>query len=554
MPDLTPTESSLDLENLGTNLLLAADDEFGDAFGDLERDREGLRGAFVVESDTQTKEGDTSNDLQDITESGSREVEDAVSEDIDMNSVDRSADEDAFDHENLEDNLCEAVSMEPADFSVLNAVPAESSLHLKELQNALPLDADTEYPKKSIPNSTASASKNSKEFKEGAASEQKEPDQLTLLIAAATIEDLTSRLNTILSKHYGHRVRYAESVPDTKYAVSWSVKIDDVLIPIAILPYRPYEYPEDTDITKRVASAVKHMHGCLRIAICNGTSLILFTFSDSRDPSRNVHGVKVNGGTSRAKLMTWLGHAIKEKRIKMLEALPNRTLETSTIDALGYEPPARGFDYYNPINTSQLNALPHGIGDVKVTYYATKIPGQVLCMDPTHLPQQDNLITAEAVCKVFEPLIICPVNPCLEMNYRKDIKCSNDILPNSTTWFERGTNRAKFYISILQYAAPGTIVPKDWGMLLPELSFTNGEGIVRSALPLKTEMDRLAEKYDCHCVGLFDYDNLVLVTREADCDEFTLGSMVLVDRGRVRDCLFRWMVVACDIHLKLGLG
>jgi hypothetical protein len=140
------------------------------------------------------------------------------------------------------------------------------------------------------------------------------------------------------------------------------------------------------------------------------------------------------------------------------------------------------------------------------------------------------------------------------MNYRKDIKCSNDILPNSTTWFERGTNRAKFYISILQYAAPGTIVPKDWGMLLPELSFTNGEGIVRSALPLKTEMDRLAEKYDCHCVGLFDYDNLVLVTREADCDEFTLGSMVLVDRGRVRDCLFRWMVVACDIHLKLGLG
>jgi hypothetical protein len=201
MPDLTPTESSLDLENLGTNLLLAADDEFGDAFGDLERDREGLRGAFVVESDTQTKEGDTSNDLQDITESGSREVEDAVSEDIDMNSVDRSADEDAFDHENLEDNLCEAVSMEPADFSVLNAVPAESSLHLKELQNALPLDADTEYPKKSIPNSTASASKNFKEFKEGAASEQKEPDQLTLLIAAATIEDLTSRLNTILSKH-----------------------------------------------------------------------------------------------------------------------------------------------------------------------------------------------------------------------------------------------------------------------------------------------------------------------------------------------------------------
>jgi hypothetical protein len=553
MPDVTPTESLLDLENLGTNLLLAAGDEFGGAFGDSERGHEGLRGA-VVESGTRMKEGDMSNDVQDSAEGGLREVDDAVSDDMDMNVVDRSAHKDAVDHKNLEDTLCEVVSLEPTETSVSNAVPAGSSLHLKELQGALPSEADTEYWKKSKPDSTASASNNYEGFRDGASTDEEVADQLTPLIAAATIEDLTSRLNTILYKHYGHHVRYSESVPDTKYAVSWSVKIDDVLIPIAILLYHPYEYPKDTDITKRVAGVVRHMHGCLRIAVCNGTSLFLFTSSDSRNQGQKVHrGVKVNGDTSRAKLLIWLGHALKEKGINMLKALPNLTLSTSTIDALGYEPPVRGFEYYNPINTSPLHALACKIGNVEVTYYATNPLGKILCMDPYPLPKQENLPTAETVCKVSSALLIHPINIGLEITYRKKVKYTNDILPNTTIWYQRGTNRAKSHIAILQYAAPGTIVPEHWGMLLPELTFTNGECIVRSAVPLKAEMDRLAEKYDCHCVGLFDYGNLVLVTREAGCNEFTLGSMVLVDGARMRNCLFRWMLLAWDIHLKLEL-
>jgi hypothetical protein len=90
-------------------------------------------------------------------------------------------------------------------------------------------------------------------------------------------------------------------------------------------------------------------------------------------------------------------------------------------------------------------------------------------------------------------------------------------------------------------------------MLRPDLTFTNGEGIVRSAVPLMKEMEKLAEQYDCHCMGLFDYRNVVFVTWQEGCDEASLGSMVMLESEKVRDGTFRWMLLACQIQFKLEI-
>jgi len=56
-------------------------------------------------------------------------------------------------------------------------------------------------------------------------------------------------------------------------------------------------------------------------------------------------------------------------------------------------------------------------------------------------------------------------------------------------------------------------VPEDWGIVRPDLTFTNSQGLVRTAKPLLDKMLRLGQEHECCSIALFDYRNVIILVR-----------------------------------------
>jgi hypothetical protein len=167
--------------------------------------------------------------------------------------------------------------------------------------------------------------------------------------------DLFSNPNDILKEHYGTRIRLSMWVAEQPNAISWSVKLDDVIEPIAILVLKAPDARFDAvkcDVNGSPKSPepclhellaefedMVEIHGCSYTAFFDGKNLMLYraikeTRARKAKTQPEIAVSTTRGVTCRYNLLLWLGDAIKQTKIKMMCPLPGYTLEESTIDAL----------------------------------------------------------------------------------------------------------------------------------------------------------------------------------------------------------------------------
>jgi hypothetical protein len=340
-----------------------------------------------------------------------------------------------------------------------------------------------------------------------------------------------SRFNETLQEDHGARMHYSMEVAHKPNAVSWRAKFDDVLEPLAILILKPpdarldavkcdvdgvpdHDVPCLRELIKE-AQDMKEIHGCSRIAFYAGKNLITCrSVTEPNERKTKAHPdfavSMIRGVTRRYHLLTWLGNAIRQKRIKMLSPLPGCTLEESTVDALPLSLPPPRFYSDELLTTNRIvHKVPIDTGDdICYAYMVHNGTSHVpIRLVPSPLPAfpNDDLDTPEKVAAASENILTKFLRQCGEAH-----------MENALTWFVRHpqirTN--KELVAILQLAAVGTIIPGDWGIVKSDLTFTNGEGIVRTAIPVYEEISRLGQERECYCLALFDYRNLILVTRK----------------------------------------
>jgi hypothetical protein len=200
--------------------------------------------------------------------------------------------------------------------------------------------------------------------------------------------------------------------------------------------------------------------------------------------------------------------------------LPGYTFEESTVNALPLDvPPPRFFDDAALTTNREMHKMPYSTNDT--CFIHAVISGGLylpIRVDPDPLTAATDLElnTAGKVRTVSQSTISNFLIKCGEAYMDNDLEHSFNLLPDALIWYVRhpSIRSDKDLVAILKFAAAGTIVPEDWGIVKPDLTFTNDEGIVRTARPVYEGLSRLGQEGACYCVALFDYRNLVLVTRK----------------------------------------
>jgi hypothetical protein len=182
----------------------------------------------------------------------------------------------------------------------------------------------------------------------------------TFVLDLERLHDLISILNEILTEHFDARIRFSTWVAERPTAVSWSVKSDDVLEPIAILILKPFDARFDAvkcDVDGAPVSDesclhglveesrdTKKTHGCSRIAFYFGSNLIMYTIQAEPNALNAKAHPRITvsmarGATCRYHLLLWIGNALNQAKTIMLSPLPGYTLEELPIDTLPLSPP-----------------------------------------------------------------------------------------------------------------------------------------------------------------------------------------------------------------------
>ncbi|KAI4694140.1 uncharacterized protein J4E84_002721 [Alternaria hordeiaustralica] len=385
----------------------------------------------------------------------------------------------------------------------------------------------------------------------------------------STLTELVDIPNDIIKRYYGDRIHFSKLYAGQPYTMAWCIKADDVLDPIAIVIRWPNDssldivkkdddgdsiahvsrHQERTNTLGTAAANIRLKFGCDRIGFYDGVHLILFVFND-----KPQSGVTVFVGWSdeiRYKLIMWLGEAIRNTNVQMLKPLVGYALEDSNLEAAALETPPQCFLYDKHIDNSEVSSalLTFGAqyGGCAFKIYTTPDGKLVKVGDsPLHTVDDSAIATPEGVLKSSQ-LTLIDFLVIAGKDHSPALKHSYDIVPDAITWYVRktGERNAKELVGIVQFAPAGTIVPGDWGLRKPDLTFTNGEGIVRTAKPLLEAMLSFGQKRECYCLALFDYHNVVFVTR---CKGTKVNaSIALIGGERIRGGFLQWLIRALKI-------
>jgi hypothetical protein len=371
--------------------------------------------------------------------------------------------------------------------------------------------------------------------------------------------------NNILKEHYGERIRFLANSDENSHTMVWSTKAHDVLEPIALLILTPPDgrleilgkegknnhdscaglFGERGEKLLWIGHVIQEKHACCHVGFYDGESIVLFTFYPELGK-----GTLVEVGWQdevRSKLIIWLGDAIRKAKVKMLKPLTGYTLEDSNVEALGVSIPPQRFLNDDHIDLEPLFHIKVKFGGSEFMMYTTQ-DGQVVTVDNHPLPIVDghDIATATGVrTSSQEPLIDLLI--LIGKEHSGDqLKHSFSLVPDALVWYvRRPVDRSKEFIGILQFASADTIVPGDWGLRNRDLTFTNDEGVVRTAKPLLESMLLLGQQRGCYSMVLFDYHNLILVTRSKA--KKIHASIALITGGRIRGALVQWLVRALEI-------
>jgi hypothetical protein len=384
------------------------------------------------------------------------------------------------------------------------------------------------------------------------------PDLIT------TMGKLTEVPNDILREHYGERIRFLAEADEDSNEMMWSTKVDDVLEPIAILTRTPPDtrvgilgkkIDNNSSFTGQVeelfdsllleGKAIQARYACDHIGLYDGENVVLFTFYS--DPAKGTHVEAGWQDEVRSKLMVWLGGAIRKAKVKMLKPLTGYTLEDSSVEALGLDasPPRLMND--NHIDHELLLGCKVRFGGCQFILY-TMEDGRIVTAENSPLPTVDShdIATATGVRSSSQMPLIDLLVLMGEEHVGNRLKYSYDLVPNALVWYiRRPADRSKEFVGIFQFAPTGTIVPSDWGLRNRDLTFTNGEGIVRTAKPLLENLLLLGQQHECFSVVLFDYYNAVMLTRSKA--EKVPASIALITGGRIRGASMQWLIRALEI-------
>lgn len=384
-----------------------------------------------------------------------------------------------------------------------------------------------------------------------------------------TMTQLTDVPNHIIKKHYGDRIHFSKWYAGQPYTMAWCIKADDILDPIAIVIRWPKDsslnivkrddvgdsiaqvsrHHERTNVLMTAADNIRLKFGCDQIGFYNGVHLVLFVFSEDPRP-----GVDLFVGWSdeiRSKLIMWLGEAIRNTNVQMLRPLTGYALGDSNLEASALEPPPQRFlnDKHidNSEERSQVLELGAQYGGCAFKIYTT-LNGKIVKAKDSPLPTVDDcaIATPDGVLKSCQRTLL-DFLVTAGKNHAPTLKHSYHIVPDALTWFVRipGERNAKDLVGIVQFAPAGTIVSGDWGLRKLDLTFTNGEGVVRTAKPLLEGMLSFGQKRKCYCLALFDYHNVVFVTR---CKGTKVNaSIALIGGDRIRSAFLQWLIRALEI-------
>jgi hypothetical protein len=231
-----------------------------------------------------------------------------------------------------------------------------------------------------------------------------------------------------------------------------------------------------------------------------------------------------------------------------LKPLTGYALEDSNLEALALDTPPQRLANDRHLDIGGLLALEVEFGGCAFKIYTTE-DGRVVTVEDCPLPTVDDedIATAAGVRASSQSTLIDYLILIGEENTNDELKYSCDIIPDALVWYVRKPNegRAKEFICILQFAAAGTVVPGDWGLRKPDLTFTNGKGIVGTAKLLYDSMLLMGQERDCYSVALFDYRNVVFVTR---CKGNKVNASVsLISGDRIRGAFLQWLLRALQI-------
>jgi hypothetical protein len=380
-----------------------------------------------------------------------------------------------------------------------------------------------------------------------------------------TMKELIDVPNSIIKQHYGDRIRFSAQAAANPYMMTWSIKADDVLEPIAILIRWPHDgslalvKKEDdgvnnsrvmnnlkkTEVITTAGENIRLEFGCDHIGFYDGVDIVLLSIYDK--PKRGALMCVGWLDEIRNKLITWLGQAIRNTNVQMLEPLTGYTLKNSNLEALGLAPPAQVFLHDKHVKSDTFSLVVQFSGCAFKIY--TNDKGKVLKVEDRPLPTVDDreLDSPAGVLKSCQHTLI-DFLICVGKEHVGDpLKHSYDIVPEAITWYMRipSKRHAKELIGILQFAPAGTIVPGDWGLRKLDLTFANGEGIVRTAKPLLESMLSFGQKRECYCLALFDYHNVVFVTRCKDTKAD--ASIALISGDRIRGAFVQWLLRSLEI-------